>query len=607
MPKFDKSKLPSRYVTNLHGCEARKTMLYNIKTDLYPNGLTEEDLQKPFVGVVTAWNEAAPCNIALQRQAQPAKKGVFEAGATPREFTTITVTDGIANGHQGMKSSLASREVIADSIELTVRGHCYDALVGIAGCDKSLPGMMMAMCRLNVPSVFMYGGSILPGKFQGKDVTIVDVFEGVGQRDAGKMSDADLALLSKSACPSAGACGGQFTANTMACVSEAIGLALPGSSGAPAPYESRDEYAYHSGRAVVELIAKQIKPRDIVTRKSLENAAAIVAATGGSTNAALHLPAIANECGIDFDMFAVGEVFKRTPYLADMKPGGKYVAKDLYEAGGVQMILKILLDAGFIHGDCLTVTGKTMAENLQDVKFNENQDVVYPINKALSKSGGVVVLKGNLAPDGAVVKVAGMQGICTPHRGASASARFPLDKEDPIDSVENPLRFVGRARVFDCEEDCFKAVEEKKYQKGDVLVIRYEGPKGGPGMREMLATTAALYGQGAGKDVALITDGRFSGGTRGFCIGHVSPEAAVGGMIALLEDGDKITIDAINQTIDVDLDDAEIQKRKAKWQPRENDYTSGTLWKYAQTVGSALYGAVTHGGGKKEKKSYDKI
>jgi dihydroxy-acid dehydratase len=581
MPKFDKSKLPSRYVTNLHGCEARKTMLYNIKTDLYPNGLAEEDLQKPFVGVVTAWNEAAPCNIALQRQAQPAKKGVKDAGATPREFTTITVTDGIANGHQGMKSSLTSREVIADSIELTVRGHCYDALVGIAGCDKSLPGMMMAMCRLNVPSVFMYGGSILPGRFQGKDVTIVDVFEGVGQRDAGKMTDADLALLSKAACPSAGACGGQFTANTMACVSEAIGLALPGSSGAPAPYESRDEYAYHSGRVVVDLIAKQIKPRDIVTRKALENAAAIVAATGGSTNAVLHLPAIANECGIDFDMFAVGEVFKRTPYLADMKPGGKYVAKDLHEAGGVQMILKILLDAGFIHGDCLTVTGKTMAENLQDVKFNENQDVVYPIDKALSKSGGVVVLKGNLAEDGAVVKVAGMQN--------------------------DDLKFTGTARVFDCEEDCFKAVEEKKYQKGDVLVIRYEGPKGGPGMREMLATTAALYGQGAGKDVALITDGRFSGGTRGFCVGHVSPEAAVGGMIALLEDGDKITIDAINHTIDVDLSDEEILKRKAKWRMRETNYTSGVIWKFAQTVGSARYGAVTHGGGKKEKISYDKI
>ena len=581
MPKFDKSKLPSRYVTNSHGCEGRKTMLYNIKTDLYPQGLDDEDLSRPFVGVVSAWNEAAPCNIALQRQAQPAKKGVKDAGGTPREFTTITVTDGIANGHQGMKSSLVSREVIADSIEVTVRGHCYDALVGIAGCDKSLPGMMMAMVRLNVPSVFMYGGSILPGKFKGKDVTIVDVFEAVGQRDAGKMSEEDLKILTKAACPSAGACGGQFTANTMACVSEAMGLALPGSSGAPAPYESRDEYAYQSGKAVMNLIEKNIKARDIVTRKSLENAAAIVAATGGSTNAVLHLPAIANECGIDFDAFDISEVFKRTPYIADMKPGGKYVAKDLYEAGGVQMILKVMLDAGFIHGDCLTVTGKTMAENLADVKFNENQDVVYRPEKPLSKTGGVVVLKGNLAPDGAVVKIAGMQN--------------------------EALKFTGTARCFDSEELCFKAVEQKKYQEGDVLVIRYEGPRGGPGMREMLATTAAIYGQGMGNKVALITDGRFSGGTRGFCIGHVSPEAAMGGTIALLQDGDKITIDAINGTIDVELSDAEIAARKAQWKPRENDYQSGTLWKYAQTVGSARFGAVTHPGAKKEKISYDKI
>ncbi len=581
MKKFDKSKLPSRYVTNSHGCEGRKTMLYNIKTDLYPEGLSDEDLQKPFVGVVTAWNEAAPCNIALQRQAQPAKKGVKDEGGLPREFTTITVTDGIANGHQGMKSSLASRDVIADSIELTVRGHCYDALVGIAGCDKSLPGMMMSMVRLNVPSVFMYGGSILPGRFKGKDVTIVDVFEAVGQRDAGNMTEEDLKLLAKSACPSAGACGGQFTANTMACVSEAIGLALPGSSGAPAPYESRDEYAYHSGRAVVNLIEKNITPRDIVTRKSLENAATIVAATGGSTNAALHLPALANECGIDFDIFDVGEIFKKTPYIADMKPGGKYVAKDLYEAGGVQMILKVLFDAGHIHGDCLTVTGKTMAENLENVKFNEDQDVVYKPEKPLSPTGGVVILKGNLAPDGAIVKVAGMQN-------------------------EN-LVFKGNALCFDSEEECFKAVEQKKYQAGDVLIIRYEGPKGGPGMREMLATTAAIYGQGMGNKVALITDGRFSGGTRGFCIGHVGPEAAVGGTIALLKDGDQITIDAINGTIDVDLSDAELAKRKSEWKARENDYQSGALWKYAQTVGDARYGAPTHPGAKKEKAPYNKI
>ncbi len=581
MSKFNKSKLPSRYVTSSHGCEGRKTMLYNIKTDLYQEGLSEEDLQKPFVGVVSAWNEAAPCNIALQRQAQPAKKGVKDAGGTPREFTTITVTDGIANGHQGMKSSLVSREVIADSIEVTVRGHCYDALVGIAGCDKSLPGMMMSMLRLNVPSVFMYGGSILPGRFKGKDVTIVDVFEAVGQRDAGKMSEEDLRFLAKAACPSAGACGGQFTANTMACVSEAIGLALPGSSGAPAPYESRDEYAYASGKAVMNLIEKNIRPRDIVTLKALENAAVIVAATGGSTNAALHLPAMASECGIDFDIFDIAKIFKKTPYITDMKPGGKYVAKDLYEAGGVQMILKVLLDAGFLHGDCLTVTGKTMAENLADIKFNEKQDVVYRPEKPLSATGGVVVLKGNLATDGAIVKVAGMQN--------------------------EALVFTGSALCFDSEEECFKAVEQKKYKEGDVLIIRYEGPVGGPGMREMLATTAAIYGQGMGNKVALITDGRFSGGTRGFCIGHVSPEAAKGGMIALLKDGDQITIDAINGAIDVDLTDAEITTRKAAWKPRENDYQSGTLWKYAQTVGSARFGAVTHPGAKKEKICYADI
>ena len=573
--------LPSRYVTKKHGCEARKTMLYNLQTDLYPNGLSEEDLQKPFVGVVTAWNEAAPCNIALSRQAQPAKKGVKDNHGTPREFTTITVTDGIANGHQGMKSSLVSREVIADSIELTVRGHCYDALVGIAGCDKSLPAMMMAMCRLNIPSVFMYGGSILPGKFQGQDVTIVDVFEGVGKRDAGAMTSADLQLLAKSACPSAGACGGQFTANTMACVSEAIGLALPGSSGAPAPYQSRDEYAYHSGKAVMNLINLGIKARHIVTKKALENAATIVAATGGSTNAVLHLPAIANECGIDFDVFDIGKIFAKTPYIANMKPGGKYVAKDLYEAGGVQMVLKILLDAGYIHGDCLTVTGKTMAENLANIQFNPNQDVVSLPSKPLAKTGGVVVLKGNLALEGAVVKVAGMP--------------------------ESELQFSGTARCFDCEEDCFEAVKNKQYKAGDVLVIRYEGPKGGPGMREMLATTSAIYGQGMGKEVALITDGRFSGGTRGFCVGHVSPEAAVGGAIALIVDGDKITIDAKNGTITLHIDDQTLQNRKNQWQAKKTQYNSGAIWKYAQTVGSAKNGATTHFGASAETISYDQI
>ncbi len=581
MIKKNKANLPSRYVTNSHGCEARKTMMYNIKTDLYPDGLSEEDLQKPIIGVSSAWNEAAPCNIALQRQAQPAKKGVKDAGGTPREFTTITVTDGIANGHQGMKSSLVSREVIADSVEVTVRGHCYDGLVTLAGCDKSLPGMMMSMLRLNIPSVFMYGGSILPGRFKGKDVTIVDVFEGVGQHDAGKLTQEDLDLLSKAACPSAGACGGQFTANTMACVSEAIGLALPGSAGTPAPYESRDEYAYESGKAVMKLIEQNIRPRDIVTKKALENAATIVAATGGSTNAALHLPAIASECGIDFDIFDVGEIFKKTPYIADLKPGGKYVAKDLFEAGGVQMILKVLLDAGFIHGDCLTVTGKSMSENLKDISFNENQDVVYHPSKPLSETGGVVTLRGNLASDGAIVKVAGM------------------DKDSLI--------FKGPARCFENEEECFLAVENQKYQEGDVLIIRNEGPKGGPGMREMLATTAAIYGQGMGDKVALITDGRFSGGTRGFCVGHISPEAADGGVIALLKDGDPIIIDAIKGAINVDISDDEINSRKEKWRLKENDYQSGALWRYSKNVGSARYGAITHPGAKAEVKCYADI
>ncbi len=577
----DKSKLPSRYVTNSHGCEGRKTMMYNIKTELYPDGLTEEDLQKPIIGVASAWNEAAPCNIALRRQAQPAKKGVKDAGGTPREFTTITVTDGIANGHQGMKSSLVSREVITDSVEVTVRGHCYDGLVAFAGCDKSLPGMMMSMLRLNVPSVFMYGGSIMPGKFKGKDVTIVDVFEAVGQKDAGNMTADDLRALAKAACPTAGACGGQFTANTMACVSEAIGLALPGSAGAPAPYESRDEYAYESGKAVMNLIENNIRPRDIVTRKALENAAVIVAATGGSTNAALHLPAMANECGINFDLFDVGEIFKKTPYITDMKPGGKYVAKDLYEVGGVQVIIKVLYEAGFIHGDCLTVTGKTIAENLEGVEFKEDQDVIYKPEKPLSPTGGVVVLKGNLAPEGAIVKVAGM------------------DKDKQV--------FEGSALCFDNEEDCFRAVEDKKYKKGDVLIIRYEGPKGGPGMREMLATTAAIYGQGMGSEVALITDGRFSGGTRGFCIGHVGPEAAVGGPIALLKDGDKIKIDAVNGTINVALSDDELAERKKDWKPRDNGYGSGTLWKFAQTVSGAKNGAVTQPGARGETKCYADI
>ena len=569
---IDKSNLPSRHVSV--GPEKAPHRSY-----YYAMGMTEEEINQPLVGVVSTWNEAAPCNIALARQAQAAKRGVREHAGTPREFTTITVTDGIAMGHAGMKSSLVSREVIADSIELTVRGHCYDAVVGLAGCDKSLPGVMMAMARLNVPSVFMYGGSILPGRFKDKDVTVQDVFEAVGAHAAGNMSDEDLHELECVACPSAGSCGGQFTANTMACVSEAIGLAIPGSAGAPAPYESRDEYAYHSGRIVMDLVRANLRPRDILTRKAFENAATVVAASGGSTNAGLHLPAMASECGIDFDLHDVAEIFKKTPYIADLKPGGRYVARDMFEIGGVPVLMKTLLDGGFLHGDCITVTGKTIAENLADVTFPTNQDVVRTTDAPLSPTGGVVGLRGNLAPEGAIVKVAGMKN----------------------------LKFTGKARCFDCEEDAFAAVERRDYQEGDVLVIRYEGPKGGPGMREMLATTAALYGQGAGDTVALITDGRFSGATRGFCVGHVGPEAAVGGPIGLLQDGDTITIDAETGTIDVDLDEAELAKRREAWKSRGTDYNAGAIWKYAQTVGSAEKGALTHPGGKAETHMYADI
>jgi dihydroxy-acid dehydratase len=571
---WDKSHMPSRHVTVGPGRAPHRSYYYAM-------GLTEAEIDQPFVGVATCWNEAAPCNIALSRQAQSVKKGVSETGGTPREFTTITVTDGIAMGHQGMKSSLVSRDLIADSVELTMRGHCYDALVGLAGCDKSLPGMMMAMLRLNVPSVFMYGGSILPGKFKGRDVTVVDVFEAVGMHSAGNMSDEDLHELECAACPSAGACGGQFTANTMAMVSEAIGLALPGSAGSPAPYEERDRFAVESGRAVMALLASKLRPRDIVTRKALENAAVVVGATGGSTNGALHLPAIAHEAGIRFTMDDVVEIMRRTPYIADLKPSGKYVALDVHRIGGIPVVLKALLDGGLLHGDCMTVTGKTIAENLKDVVFPTDQDVVHPVSKPISQTGGVVGLKGNLAPDGAIVKIAGME----------------------------ELRFEGTALCFDSEEEAFEAVRLRAYKPGDVIVVRYEGPKGGPGMREMLSTTAAIYGQSEhkGKEVALITDGRFSGATRGFCVGHVGPEAAVGGPIALLKNGDRIVIDAAKGTIDVMLSDAELAARRAAWRPRRTDYNSGAIWKYAQLVGPAHLGALTHPGAEGESHCYADI
>jgi len=568
---WDKSRLPSRHTTEGPSRAPHRSYYYAM-------GLGSREIAQPFVGVASCWNQAAPCNTALMRQANAAAEGVKRAGGTPREFCTITVTDGIAMGHEGMRSSLVSREVIADSVELTMRGHAYDALVGIAGCDKSLPGMMMAMLRLNVPSVFMYGGSILPGRLDGRDLTVQDVFEAVGQFSAGTISEERLCQVEQHACPGDGACGGQFTANTMACVSEAIGLALPLSSALPAVYESRDEYARASGEAVVRLIEQNIRPRDICTRKAFENAAVVVAATGGSTNGGLHLPAMAHECGISFTLRDFAEICARTPYVADLKPGGRFVAKDMGEAGGVPMLLKTLLEGGFLHGDCMTVTGKTLAENLADVKWRDDQEVIRPVSSPLSPTGGVVGLWGNLAPDGAIVKVAGLKHV--KHRGP--------------------------ARVFDGEEACFAAVEARDYNEGDVLVIRYEGAKGGPGMREMLSTTAALYGQGV-ENIALITDGRFSGATRGLCIGHVGPEAQQGGPIALVKDGDMISIDAEAGTIELEVDPAELERRKQDWAPKKTNYQTGALWKFAQGVGPAHLGAVTHPGGEAETHVYADI
>ncbi len=569
---FDKAKLPSRHVSV--GPERAPHRSY-----YYAMGLTEEEIARPFVGVVSAGNDSAPCNTTLDAQADIARKGVEAGGGMPRRFNTITVTDGIAMGHQGMKSSLISREVIADSIELSVRGHCYDALIGFAGCDKSLPGMMMAMLRLNVPSIFVYGGSILPGRYKGKDVTVKDVFEIVGKYAAGACPLSELEELERVACPGHGACGGQYTANTMACVGEAIGLSLPNSNMAPAPYSTRDQIAHAAGAQVMELLASNIRPRDICTREAFVNAARIVAATGGSTNGALHLPAMAHEAGIDFDLFDVAEAFKSTPYMADLQPGGQYVARDMYDAGGVYMLMKSLLGEGLLHGECLTVTGKTLGENIEQITWNPDQKVIYPATAPITTTGGVVGLRGSLAPEGAIVKVAGMER----------------------------LKYTGPAQVFDCEEDCFAAVEARQIREGSVIVIRYEGPKGGPGMREMLSTTAALYGQGMGEKVALITDGRFSGATRGFCIGHVGPEAADCGPIALIEDGDEIAIDAETGVIDLNVPAEVLEERRKVWRPRLTDYGSGALWRYAQNVGPAYKGAVTHPGGQAETHVYADI
>ncbi len=529
-------------------------------------GLKDKEIGQPFIGVASTWNEATPCNITLHDQAENIKKSIIKNGGTPREFTTISVSDGIAMGHEGMKASLVSREIIADSVELMMHAHCYDALVGIAGCDKSLPGMMMAMLRLNLPSIFLYGGTIMPGKYDGKDITLVEVYEAVGKHNVGAISDKELYEIESNACPGAGSCGGQFTANTMACVAEAIGIALPGSSSYPAIDPERTKIHEIYGKVIMNLLKDGIKPRDIMTKKAFENAARIVACTGGSTNAVLHLPAMAYEAGIKFTIEEIENIFHATPYFVDLKPGGKYVAYDVHRIGGVPVILKALLDAGLLHGDCLTVSGKTMKENLKDIKFPENQDVMLSSNKPLSLTGGLKILKGNLAPDGAVIKVAGLK----------------------------KLSHKGPAKIFNSEQDCFHAIINKKIKPGDVAVIRYEGPKGGPGMREMLSVTAALYGQGLGTECALITDGRFSGGTRGLMIGHVSPEAYVGGPIALIQEGDIIEINAEVGTLNIDLSDAELKKRKSSWQPRKPNYTSGVLAKYAKLVGSAKDGAITN-------------
>jgi dihydroxy-acid dehydratase len=529
-------------------------------------GLTDEEIHRPWVGVSSTWNEATPCNLTLDRQAKAAKEGVKSAGGTPREFVTIAVSDGIAMGHEGMKASLVSREVIADSIELMMFAHGYDALVGLAGCDKSLPGTLMAMARLNVPSLFLYGGTILPGKFKGRDVTIQDVYEAVGAHGAGKMSDADLYEMECGACPSAGSCGGQFTANTMACAAEAMGMALPGSGSPPAVDVERDAFAVESGKQVMRLLEKNIRARDIMTREAFENAVTIAAATGGSTNSALHLPAIAHECGMTLTLDDIDRISRRTPIIADLKPFGRYNAYDVYKAGGIPAILKVLLDEKLIHGDCLTCTGRTMAENLAGVKLKPDQNVIVPISRALEKTGGLHILRGNLAPEGCVIKTAGVKKL--QHRGP--------------------------ARIFESEEQCMAAVQAQQIKKGDSVIIRYEGPKGGPGMREMLGVTAAIVGQELGYDVCLMTDGRFSGATRGLMVGHIGPEAFVGGPIALLQDGDMIAVDAEKGTISVELSEEDLVKRKSRWKPPELRYTNGALAKYVKLVGPACFGAVTH-------------
>ena len=527
-------------------------------------GLSDEDIQKPFVAVASCWNEATPCNIHLDRLADRVKEGVGSSGGTSREFVTIAVSDGIAMGHEGMKASLVSREVIADSIELMVMAHAYDALVTIAGCDKSLPGSLMAAARLNIPSIFLYGGTIMPGRYQGRDITVQDVFEGVGAYEAGRMTEEELYELECAACPGEGSCAGMYTANTMACASEALGMALPYSASIPAADPRRDDLCRRTGEAALRLLEADLKPHDILTKAAFENAIAVVVAIGGSTNAALHLLAIAREAGVSLSLDDFDRIGRRTPHIADTRPGGRYVMADLDRVGGVPLLMKELLDSSLLNGEAMTVTGKTVAENLADIQSGDGQDVVLPIDKPLEPTGTLVVLRGNLAPEGCVMKTSGVK----------------------------KLQFSGPARVFDGEEATAEAVRERRIKAGDVVVIRYEGPKGGPGMREMLAVTAAIAGQGLGEEVALITDGRFSGATRGFMTGHVAPEAAVGGPIALVRDGDVISLDIPKRRIDVQVADDEMKRRQDGWTAPAPKYTSGALAKYARLVSSASEGAV---------------
>ena len=527
-------------------------------------GMSDEDIEKPFVAVASTWNEATPCNVHLDRLADRVKEGVKSGGGTSREFVTIAVSDGVAMGHEGMKASLASREVIADSIELMVMAHAYDALVTVAGCDKSLPGSLMAAARLNIPSVFLYGGTIMPGRFRGRDVTVQDVFEGVGAFEAGRMTAEELYELECVACPGEGSCAGMYTANTMACASEALGMALPYSGSIPASDPRRDDLCRRTGEAALRLLEADLKPRDILTKEAFENAIAVVVAIGGSTNAVLHLLAIAREAGVALTLDDFDRIGRRTPHIADTRPGGRYIMVDLDRVGGVPRVMKELLDAGLVNGDAMTVTGKTVAENLAGLQFSDGQDVILPVDRPLEATGTLVVLKGNLAPEGCVMKTSGVKR----------------------------QRFSGPARVFDGEEATAEAVRERQIKAGDVVVIRHEGPKGGPGMREMLAVTAAIAGQGLGEEVALITDGRFSGATRGFMIGHVAPEAAVAGPIALVRDGDTITLDIANRRIEVEVPEAEMTQRREAWKAPAPRYTRGALAKYARLVSSASEGAV---------------